>query len=136
MQYPILPSKEHPDYKEVFVSSAFRMYRNFDGFNSRFGDTSIYAQTSNVPDTSIYASLHSWAPTPTRMVLIVINKTANPITAIINLKNAPALNQAAIYQLTGASPLPVAKDKQALSNPAQFSYNMPPYSVSTLVLNP
>jgi hypothetical protein len=117
---------------EPFVGGAFRMYRNFDGHGSSFGDTSIDAQTSNISNTSVYASLDS--TNAKRIVLVVINKTANPITAVINLNNAPAFKRAAIYQLTGASALPVAQGTMVLSNPAQFSYSMPPYSVSTLHL--
>src|SRR5207302_1297069 len=61
---------------------------------------------------------------------------ANAITAVINLNNAPVfLTQAAIYQLTSASALPVAMGRMVLSNPTQLSYNMPPYSVSTLNLS-
>ena len=128
------PLQENADGtpNEPFVGGAFRMYRNFDGSRGSFGDTSIHAQTSNTANTSIYASLDS--TNAKRMVLVVINKTANPITAVINLNNAPVFKQAAIYQLTGASALPVGNGTMVLSNPAQFSYNMPPYSVSTLKL--
>jgi Glycoside hydrolase family 44/FG-GAP-like repeat len=118
---------------EPFVGGAFRMYRNFDGRGGGFGDTSVDAQTSDIPGTSVYASLDS--TNAKRMVLVVINKTANPITAVVNLNNAPVFKRAAIYQLTGASALPVAQGAMLLSNPAQFSYNMPPYSVSTLNLS-
>jgi hypothetical protein len=128
------PLQENADGtpNEPFVGGAFRMYRNFDGSRGSFGDTSIHAQTSNTANTSVYASLDS--TNAKRMVLVVINKTATPITAVINLNNAPVFKQAAIYQLTGASALPVGNGTMVLSNPAQFSYNMAPYSVSTLNL--
>src|SRR5262249_44259477 len=117
---------------EAFVAGAFRMYRNFDGQNGGFGHASVSAQTGDIAAPSVYASLDS--ANPKRMVLVVINKTANPITAVINLSNAPAFDRAAIYQLTGASAVPAAMGNMVLNNPAQLSYDMPAYSVSTLNL--
>jgi hypothetical protein len=129
----VFAASQWPLYSnEAFVSGAFMMYRNFDGRNGSFGDTSVDAHTSNIPDTSVYASLDS--ANPNRIVLVAINKTANAITADISLNHAPAFNQAAIYQLTSASALPIDAGNMVLNNPAQFSYNMPPYSVSTLNL--
>jgi hypothetical protein len=118
--------------KEPFVQGAFMMYRNFDGHKGSFGDTSVSAKTSNVPDTSVYASRDS--KNPTQMVIVAINKTAHPITAVIALKNAPAVNHGAIYQLTAAAALPKAKGTMVLNKPAKFTYVMPAYSVSTLKL--
>ncbi len=118
--------------KEAFVQGAFRMYRNYDGHNGSFGDTSVFASTNKVADTSVYASRYS--SNAKRMVIVAINKTASPITATIRLSHAPAFDHAHVYQLTGASPTPKAKSAIVLSNPAQFSYVMPAYSVSTLNL--
>src|SRR5262249_45472344 len=123
MQFPLQSN-------EPFIGGAFRMYRNFDGRKSGFGDKSVSAQTANIADTSVYASLDS--TNPKRMVLVVINKTGNPITAVINLNKAPAFKQADVYQLTAAAALPASKGSMTLSNPAQVSYEMPAYSVSTL----
>lgn len=131
-QWPLQENNEDGTPNEPFVGGAFRMYRNFDGNHGSFGDTSIQAQTSNAANTSIYASLDS--SDSRRMVLVVINKTANAITAVINLNNARAFKQAAVYQLTGASSLPVSNGTMVLSNPAQVSYSMPAYSVTTLNL--
>jgi hypothetical protein len=117
---------------EPFVRGAFSIYRDFDGNKSSFGDTSIYATTSNVPDTSVYASLDS--TDANRLVLVAINKTANPITAAFTLQHAPSLNRASIYQLAGASASPQAAGTINLHDPAHFNYRMPPYSVSTLNL--
>lgn len=117
---------------EAFVRGAFMMYRNFDGNDGSFGDRSVSASTSNVAYTSVYASLDS--TNAKRMAIVAINKTASAITAVVKLSHAPAVNRAAIYQLTSASALPSAKGSVVLASPAQFNYVMPPYSVSTLNL--
>src|SRR6185369_10007154 len=58
---------------EPFVAGAFGMFRNYDGLNSTFGDTSVSAITSSVSDSSIYASIDS--TNPNVMILVAINKT-------------------------------------------------------------
>jgi hypothetical protein len=115
---------------ERFVAGAFNMYRNFDGGGGAFGDRSVFAATDDVANTSIYASLDS--RDPHRLVLVMINKSAHPIDAAVTLKNAPALRQAVVYQLTAASSSPQSAGTRAAG--AKFSYTMPAYSVSTLEL--
>lgn len=117
---------------ETFIAGAFNMFRNFDGAGAAFGDTTVLAKTDNVPDTSVYASLDS--SNPNRLVVVAINKTAAPITAVIRLAHAPAVAQAAIYQLTSRSALPRRIGSEPI--PSRFVYRMPAYSVSTLNLTP
>jgi Glycoside hydrolase family 44 len=124
-EWPSAPS-------EPYISAGFEMYRNFDGKNSTFGDTSISAETDDVPDTSIYASLD--AVNPSRMVLVAINKTDHPITANMQLKNARPFGTGDLYVLTSANPRPVGAGKIPLKNPGSFDYTMPAYSVTTINL--
>ena len=46
---------------ERFIYAAFQMFRNYDGAGGAFGDTSISATTSDVPRSSIYASVDATA---------------------------------------------------------------------------
>ncbi len=116
--------------RQPFVAAAFQMFRNFDGKNGAFGDTSIGASTDKTDETSLYASLDS--TNPARLVLVVINKTAHPIEGIFKFSHLRPGAAAAIYQLTDASASPRAAGTQAIADPEHFHYAMPPYSVSTL----
>ena len=115
--------------KQPFVAAAFEMFRNFDGKNAAFGDTSIDATTDNAADTSLYASTDS--TNPHRLVMVAINKTAHPIEGVFKLGHVARGAMANIYQLTdtSASPKPF---KDLYINPENFHYTLPPYSVSTL----
>ena len=119
---------------ESFIAGGFQMYRNFDGHNGTFGDTSVFAQTSDNAASSIYASLDS--QNPNRMVLVALNKTDHAVSAAMNLQHASAFGLADIYQLTSASAAPVYVDSVLIADPANFSYSMPAYSVSTLLVRP
>jgi len=117
---------------EPYTSGGFEMYRNFDGKNGSFGDTSISAATDDVPDTSVYASLDS--SDPNRMVIVAINKTDHPIRANLQLNNGKPFAIGNVYQLTRSSPRPVHAGQISLKDPTNFGYTMPAYSVSTIVL--
>jgi autotransporter-associated beta strand protein len=119
---------------ESFIAGGFLMYRNFDGKNGTFGDTSISAQTNDNAASSIYASLDS--QNPNRMVLVALNKTDHAISAAMNLQHASAFGLADIYRLTSASAAPTYVDSVLIANPASFNYSMPSYSVSTLLVRP
>lgn len=118
---------------EPFLGAAFQMFRNFDGGNGRFGDMSVRATTDNVVDSSVYASLDS--TNPNVLVLVAINKSNTATTAAMNLHNVAPGASAAVYQLTGASATPVSAGTLSIADPANVSYTMPAYSVSTIRVN-
>jgi hypothetical protein len=118
--------------KEPYIAGGFAMFRDFDGKDGSFGDTSISATTDDVADTSVYASLDS--RNPGRMVLIAINKTDHPVNAELNLKGGKSYVTAYIYQLGSKSPTPVNQGKLEVEDAGRFRYVMPGFSVSTIDL--
>ncbi|MBN1697028.1 MAG: hypothetical protein JW881_05915 [Spirochaetales bacterium] len=55
-----------------YTSAAFKIYRNYDGNNGTFGDTTVKAETNNVGDSSVYASYFSGDES--ELHIIAINK--------------------------------------------------------------
>ncbi len=115
---------------EPYTDAAFEMYRNFDGADGAFGDTSIQASNSDTTDTSIYASVDS--TNPNAMTLVAINKTGQAITADMLLDHVQAGSTATFYQLTGASPTPQIVGTVTIGDPNDFTYTMPADSVTTI----
>jgi hypothetical protein len=115
---------------EPFVTGAFSMFRNYDGQNSTFGNTSVSATTSSAADSSIYASIDS--NNPNVMVLVAINKTGAALPATLNLNGVPANSIAKFYTLTSSSSTPQAAGQSTIANPSAFAYTMPAYSVTTM----
>jgi fibronectin type 3 domain-containing protein len=69
---------------EPYTLAGYRAFRDFDGANSDFGDTSVQATSSNVQNVVVYASTDS--TTPGRVVFVAINRfTSSQITAINGL---------------------------------------------------
>src|SRR5262249_23134867 len=112
------------------------MYRNFDGANGSFGDTSIRATTSDVARATVYASVD--AGNANRMVLVCINKDDAALNAAIAVTHSVQFHTAKVYQLTGASPQgqPQVQADIAITQPNSFQLAMPANSVTTLLLGP
>lgn len=115
---------------EAFIGGAFKMYRNFDGANGTFGDTSVRASTTDAASSSVYASSDS--AHPNWLTLVAINKTGQSLPALLQLAHVPAGATADIYQLTGAGSDPRYTGRVTITDPANFNYTMPAYSVSTI----
>ena len=115
-----------------FIYGGFEMFRNYDGANGSFGDTSIRATNTNAAAASVYASVN--AGIAGRMVIVAINKNDTATTAGIAVTHTAQFHTAQVYQLTGAgsSPQRVADIDITLTN--AFQYTMPANSVTTLVL--
>jgi Glycoside hydrolase family 44/Bacterial Ig-like domain (group 3) len=115
---------------DTYIGAALNMYRDFDGNDGTFGDTSVMASTNDVTDSSIYASVDS--ANTNVMTLVAINKSTQPLTATMQLNHVQPGATAAIYQLTSASTTPQYVGTVTISNPANFTYTMPGYSVTTI----
>lgn len=115
---------------EAFVDAAFRMYTNYDGANSQFGDTSIRATTDDVGASSIYASVDS--TNPNVMILVAINKTALPLTSVMNLAGIPAGSTAEFFRLSSTAAQPQSAGSAEIPDPTNFSTSLPAYSVTTI----
>jgi hypothetical protein len=80
---------------------AMKMYRNYDGNKSTFGDTSILTVVPNPDDLSAFGAVRT---SDGALTLMVINKDLNnatPITA--NITNFNATGTAQCWQLTSAN---------------------------------
>ncbi len=123
------------DSNEQFIAGGMAMFRNYDGKGSAFGDISLAAVSSSVSGASIYAS--DYSTNSARMSLVAINKSTGNLTLHLPLPKAPngqAFAQGAIYDLTAASSTPQFVENVVITNPANFSYTMPGYSVTTFAL--
>jgi hypothetical protein len=111
-----------------FITPAFKVYRNYDGQNSTFGDVALPATNPDAASYSAYASVDSATGT---LHLIAINKTASAQAAGISLANSDrVITGAKVYgfdESGGASIVQYASGA-SFSN-GHFSYSLPAHSV-------
>jgi len=114
-----------------YVFEAFRVYLNYDGAGSRFGDTSVSATTNDVDGSSVYASTDS--TDDERLVIVLLNKRSNEREVSLTIAGDTTYDQCSVYVLTGDSATlsgPTLLDAESTNS---FSYEMPATSIAVLV---
>jgi hypothetical protein len=118
---------------ESYLLAGFRAFRDFDGANHNFGDTSVHATSSNVGNVAVYVSTDS--ARPGRVVMVAINRsTTAQVTAITG---QPLSGTAHLFRMTAATAAaqssvePVAAGAQAVSG-SSLTVTLPALSVTTI----
>ena len=118
---------------EGYLLAGFRAYRNFDGANHNFGDTSVAATSSDASKVVVYVSTDT--SRPGRVVMVAINRsTATQVTAI---KGETLTGTAHLFQMTAASAAgqavvqPIVAGSQPASG-TSLTVSLPALSVSTI----
>jgi Glycoside hydrolase family 44 len=121
--------------KEPYTLAAFRAFRNFDGANHHFGDTSIQATSSNVANVAVYVSTDS--SRAGRVVMVAINRS--PVQQVAAITGQPLSGSAHLFQMTAATAArqstikPVAAGVQPVSGSSlTLTLTLPALSVSTI----
>ena len=112
------------------IRNAFKMYRNYDGAKSTFGDTSVAASVANPNNVAAFAAQRSSDGALTVMVVCKYLTANTPIT--VNLANFTASSNAQVWQLTSANTINHLADA-TVSN-GSVSISAPSQSVTLLVI--
>jgi len=115
------------------IAFAFRMFRNYDGNGSQFGDTSISSVSSDQGQLSIYAAQRS---SDNAVTILVINKTTGALTSAIALSNLTLPATAQVYSYSQASLTSIAHPSDAAISSGSLSYTFPGYSAVMFVVQP
>jgi len=115
-----------------YVQSAYRIYRNYDGSKSTFGDVSTPASTSDSVNTSIYSSVKTGA---NEIHLIAINKNlTSSTTANFTIQHNKTVLSGNVWVLDNSSDQIWNAGSIASIQNNSFSYTLPAGSVCHLVL--
>jgi hypothetical protein len=90
-----VPDSSTPTYK------AMQIYRNYDGADSTFGDTSVSATVPNPDDLSAFAALRTKDGAMTVMVISKVLSGTTPVN--LSLANFAAAGTAQVYRLTSTN---------------------------------
>jgi hypothetical protein len=117
----------------TYSTAAFKIYRNYDGANSKFGDTEVYSTDSNKVDSSIYASVFDGYTC--ELHLIVISKNIdNDITGTFNITSPQNFYSGRVWRFNNSSA--TISETTAISNITNnsFTYTVPKTTVCHMVL--
>jgi Glycoside hydrolase family 44 len=118
------PAASTPTYK------AMKMYRNYDGNKSAFGETSVAASTPNPDTVSAFAALRS---VDGALTVMVINKqlSTSP-AALLNLSTFAHRGFAQVWQLTAANSISHLADVTVSGT--NFVATLPAQSITLFVV--
>ncbi|MCK4374924.1 MAG: glycoside hydrolase family 44 protein [Candidatus Brocadiae bacterium] len=114
-----------------YTLAGYKVFRNYDGNRSAFGDTSVRAETSDPVNSSVYASLDDAG----RLHIILINKNLEQSVAFnIGVTHGVALTTAEAYVVDSSGPQVgrLAPVTEITAN--RLTFTAAPLSVNHLVL--
>jgi hypothetical protein len=110
---------------------AFKLFTNYDGNGSRFEGQSVRAVSSQPDEVSSYAA---YQETTGQLKVILINKNPGQSAAAqINLSNFTPDPSAVLFQY-GPVTTEGIQQRELTVQPGQFSIDLPPYSITLLIL--
>ena len=116
----------------ALIYQAFKIYRNYDGNKSTFGDTSVSATVANPDNVSSFAAQRG---SDNAMTVMVLNKYLTSNTPVsVNLANFAASSSAQVWRFTGTNTVTRLSDVSVSNGTVSFS--APPQSVTLLVIPP
>jgi len=112
---------------------AFRMYRNYDGSHSAFGDTSVQATSADQGNLAIYAALRS---SDDAVTLMIINKTSLALTSQVSLAGFSPSNNAQVYRYSAANLTTIIHENDLAVTANGFSATFPGNSITLVIIPP
>jgi hypothetical protein len=110
---------------------AFRIYRNYDGAGSKFGDTSLSATSGDQSKLAIYAAQRT---SDSALTLIVINKTGGALTGNISLSGFAPSGNARVYRYSPATLGSIVHLADQTVSANGFIATLPANSITLLVI--
>jgi hypothetical protein len=118
------PDPSTPTYK------AMKLYRNYDGNKSAFGDTSVLANVPNPDNVSAFAAVRS---IDNAVTVMVVSKTLSGTTPVtITIANQLIGTTAQVWQLTSANSITRSSDVSVNGN--SVAVVVPPQSITLFVI--
>jgi glycosyl hydrolase family 44 len=118
------PASTTPTYK------AMKMYRNYDGNRSAFGDTSVAA---TVPDPNALAAFAAQRSADGALTIMLVNKALSGTTqAIINIAHFHDQGTSQLWQLTSANAITRGPDVNVAASSVTLA--LPAQSITLLVV--
>lgn len=120
------------DSPSNYISAAYKIYRNYDGNNSTFGNYSLPSVTNDSVSTSVYGSVNDAG---NEIHLIVINKKLNEnVNGNFSISSQYNIQSGSVWKLDNSSSeiLEINPVSNIINN--SFSYTLPAGSVCHFVL--
>jgi len=121
---------ENPTY----IAAAFRLYLDYDGAGSTYGDTTVSAAVDDRTTCSVHASVD--AADPTKLHVILLNKSeTEPAAASFTIAGTRAYTSARVYAFGSAGATITERAAVPAITNNTFTYTLPALTAAHLVLS-
>lgn len=110
---------------------AFRMYRNYDGLGSRFGDVSVSASSSDQGQLAIYAAQRQ---SDRALTIMVVNKSAAAVSSPLSVSGFNSSGTARRFTYGEADSTSIVRGADLAVNRGKVKATYPANSITLLVL--
>jgi Glycoside hydrolase family 44 len=110
---------------------AFRMYRDYDGAGSRFGDVSVSASSGDQGKLALYAAKRS---SDHALTLMVVNKTGDDLTSPLSVAGAHRNGKAQRFTYSAADLTTIVHGEDLTVKKGTVDATYPANSITLLVL--
>ena len=121
-----------PETDEDHYADAFRLFRNYDGLHSKFGDTYVSSQSADQSKLAVYGAQRSGDGA---LTLVVINKTPTELTSTVGLAGLTPAASAQLWRWTGTAD-GIQRTADVAIDPSGFSATFPARSMTMVVVPP
>jgi hypothetical protein len=117
---------------------AFEAFRNYDGANSKFGDTALASTSGNQGQLSVYGALRA---SDNQVTVVVINKTYGDLTDTLSLANLTPNGTAKSYLYSNSNLAAIVPESDLTVTPpsgggttSTISATFPAQSITILII--
>ncbi|MCU7730698.1 endoglucanase [Actinoplanes sp. KI2] len=110
---------------------AFRMYRNYDGAGSRFGDVSVSATSSDQGELAVYGAQRS---SDKALTVMVVNKTGSDLTSPLSVTGFNGTATAQRFTYSPADLTSIVRSDDLFVDCGTVTATYPANSITLLVL--
>jgi hypothetical protein len=134
--FPYPPAPKPNDLAHSgFTYSAFKLYRNYDGKKSTFGD--VHVKLSPAPDPDKFGFYAAQRTSDNKLTLMLINKSGSPQDVQVSLAGFSAGTGLQLWRITGAtSAIQSLPGSSATLSATQLSITLPAQSVTLAIVPP
>jgi hypothetical protein len=119
-----------------FPAGAFKIFRNYNGTNGSFGNTSVQATSSNNGKVTVYSAIQD--ANETKLNLVMINRSATPEEIALTITSGTGISYktAEVFAMeAGNAGQIIQKDGISTISQNQITYTLPSHSVYHLVFD-
>jgi hypothetical protein len=110
---------------------AFRMYLDYDGHGSKFGDASVHSLSGNQGEVSVYAAQRS---SDHALTIMVINKSTKPVVSPLSVAGLAGRAKAQVYRYGQAKPGKIVHAAPQTFIKGHARVILPGYSITEYVI--